>query len=216
MTPNDPYLDPDSGVLKNKLGIRDQATLARAEADYSINRIAELRADPLLGQFDLTHLQAIHRFIFQDIYPMAGEIRTIGIEKDIGVQYPHPDHPHADGNLGKRLDYTFSELAKDHDRLRNLAASRTHFIKRLARHIGEIWECHPFREGNTRTCCEFAYQLAANAGLPLLSNFPAAPDEFRDACVQTAFLSMEPLESVFAISMLAGCDSTEPNTPAAD
>jgi fido (protein-threonine AMPylation protein) len=38
----DHYLDPDTGILKNKLGIRDAATLETAEADYVAARSYEL------------------------------------------------------------------------------------------------------------------------------------------------------------------------------
>jgi len=58
---DDHYLDPASGVLKNRLGITDAATLE--------------------GGFDLAHLQAIHRHLFSDLYEWAGQLRTIGIGK---------------------------------------------------------------------------------------------------------------------------------------
>jgi cell filamentation protein len=66
----DPYLDLQSGVLRNRLGITDAAELARAEAELTSYRLIELRADPLPGGYDLPHLQAFHRHIF----PTAGEV----------------------------------------------------------------------------------------------------------------------------------------------
>jgi cell filamentation protein len=33
------------------------------------------------GDFDLRHLRAIHRHLFQDVYDWAGEIRTVEIAK---------------------------------------------------------------------------------------------------------------------------------------
>ena len=53
----DPYVDGETGVLKNKLGIRDQATLEGAEADLVSIRSQELWLSPLEGKFDLTHLK---------------------------------------------------------------------------------------------------------------------------------------------------------------
>jgi len=33
------------------------------------------------GDFDLAHLRAIHRHLFQDIYEWAGELRAVEISK---------------------------------------------------------------------------------------------------------------------------------------
>ena len=80
--PYDPYEYPQHpGVLINKLNIYDAARLQVAEAFLTATRITELDTRPLPGQFDLAHLQAIHRYIFQDVYPWAGELRTIDIAK---------------------------------------------------------------------------------------------------------------------------------------
>ena len=45
-------------------------------------RLSELHASPIEGDFDLRHLQKIHAYIFSDLYPFAGEIRTENITKD--------------------------------------------------------------------------------------------------------------------------------------
>ena len=57
---HDHYLDPASGVLKNRLGITDAATLEQTEAALAATRSYELSQTPLNGGFDLAHLQAIH------------------------------------------------------------------------------------------------------------------------------------------------------------
>ena len=60
---HDPDLDPVSGVLKNRLGITDAATLEKAEAALAAARSYELLQTPLKSCFDLAHLQAFHRYI---------------------------------------------------------------------------------------------------------------------------------------------------------
>jgi fido (protein-threonine AMPylation protein) len=75
---NDPYLDPATGVLKNRLGITDEATLEKTEADLVAARSFELSKAPLKGNFDLVHLQAIHRHLFGDVYEWAGELFSWG------------------------------------------------------------------------------------------------------------------------------------------
>jgi cell filamentation protein len=88
---HDHYLDPASGVLKNRLGITDAAVLERAEAALVATRSYELSQTPLKGRFDLTHLQAIHRYLFGDLYEWAGQLRTVDISK--GSQ-PFAHHAH--------------------------------------------------------------------------------------------------------------------------
>jgi len=43
LTGPDPYLDLDTGVLRNRLGITDPAELAQAEAELTALRLIELR-----------------------------------------------------------------------------------------------------------------------------------------------------------------------------
>lgn len=49
----DPYLDVNSGVLHNRLGIRNQAGLDQAESSLFFLRASELAAKPVKGEFDL-------------------------------------------------------------------------------------------------------------------------------------------------------------------
>ncbi|WP_245607761.1 Fic/DOC family protein [Streptomyces prunicolor] len=77
---NDPYAIPN-GVLRNKLGITDHQLLAAAEADITRARLVMLAERPLPGAYDLGHFQAFHAAIFGDIYPWAGELRTVNIAK---------------------------------------------------------------------------------------------------------------------------------------
>ena len=75
------YCYPESNVLKNKLNIRDVERLRKAERILVSLRLNDLLEEPILGRFDLMHLQQIHHYLFQDIYTWAGEIRTVDIAK---------------------------------------------------------------------------------------------------------------------------------------
>lgn len=70
----DPYINPATGVLRNFLGINSADELANAEADLTATAIAILPEDPVPGDFNLAHLQAIHKRLFGAIYPWAGEL----------------------------------------------------------------------------------------------------------------------------------------------
>lgn len=77
----DPYVDADTGVLRNRFGISDQAELDRVEATFAAVRSYELAVSPVRGEFDLAHLQQIHQRVFGDVYDWAGKIRSVDISK---------------------------------------------------------------------------------------------------------------------------------------
>lgn len=149
----DPYLDPASGVLRNRLGITNAGELARVEAALSASRIVDLERRRLPGQYDLAHLRAFHRLIIGDVYDWAGELRTVPIAK--GSVFCLPQH------LASYAADVFGRLAAA-DRLRGLA--REEFLTRLAGFLADVNALHPFREGNGRTQRAFFSQLAHDAG----------------------------------------------------
>ena len=69
---------PDFTILRNKLNIRDLPTLEAAERQFVVQRLLEAMPK---GDFDLEHLRAIHRHLFQDVYEWAGNVRTVEISK---------------------------------------------------------------------------------------------------------------------------------------
>jgi fido (protein-threonine AMPylation protein) len=150
----DPYVDRESGVLRNRLGIADEATLEQAEAALVATRSFELSLAPLKGRFDLAHLQAIHRYLFGDVYDWAGQLRTIDISKG-GHLFAHHAH------IGSAAAPIFQKLA-DEKYLAGLGPAG--FGDRSAHYLGELNALHPFREGNGRAQREFISHLAYAAG----------------------------------------------------
>jgi cell filamentation protein len=61
----DPYVYPGTSILRNRLGITDPDFLDKQERVLVALRI---RRNVPRGNFDLKHLRAIHRHLFQDIY----------------------------------------------------------------------------------------------------------------------------------------------------
>lgn len=150
----DPYVYPGTNVLRNLRDIRDPDKLSIAEAIATTRRIADLEKTPLTGAFDVRHLQSIHRYIFQDIYPWAGEFRTVNISK-AGDLFGLNQY------IVSSLDKTFADLKK----ARYLGSQPLPaFCQRAAHYFGEINAIHPFREGNGRTQREFIRQLAKRNG----------------------------------------------------
>lgn len=76
------YTYPDSDVLVNLADIRDAQTLHDFERGRTALRHIELDVIPIKGNFDLEHLKAIHKHLFQDVYSWAGQLRTVNIGKN--------------------------------------------------------------------------------------------------------------------------------------
>jgi cell filamentation protein len=150
----DPYLYPNTFVLKNKLNIRDELTLEQAEFEYTSYR--QLEKIPA-GKFNYDHLKAIHKHLFQDLYEWAGRERTVRIAKDNSM-FAYPEY------IKTALDKLFKELQKD-NYLTNLELAV--FVEKLAVYFNEVNAAHPFREGNGRTMRIFFEKLAKKADYQL-------------------------------------------------
>ena len=151
MKDDDPYTDPQTGVLKNKLGLRSAAALDKNERRLVTQR---MREGVPTGNFDLAHLKAIHRHLFQDVYAWAGEIRTVEMNKD--------------GSQFQFRNYIETGMADVHRRLEAKrflrGTSPAAFAKEAGAIMGDVNYVHPFREGNGRTQLQYLKQLAERAG----------------------------------------------------
>jgi cell filamentation protein len=120
-------------ALENKLGLTSSADLAREEERISKKKAVELFETGLLdtlpaGKF--VTLQAIHKYLFEDIYDFAGEIRTVNMAKGNFRFAPLMYLETALENIDKMPQSTFDEIVEKYVEM-NIA--------------------HPFREGNGRS-----------------------------------------------------------------
>jgi cell filamentation protein len=120
-------------VLENKLGLTSSADLAREEERISKKKAVELFETGLLdtlpaGKF--VTLQAIHKYLFEDIYDFAGEIRTVNMAKSNFRFAPLMYLQVALENIDKMPQSNFDEIVEKYVEM-NIA--------------------HPFREGNGRS-----------------------------------------------------------------
>ena len=120
-------------ALENKLGITESAQLAREEERISKKKAAELFENGILDTLkagSFSALKTIHKYLFEDIYDFAGEIRTVNIAKGnfrfAPVMYLYA----ALENIDKMPQSTFDEIVEKYVEM-NVA--------------------HPFREGNGRS-----------------------------------------------------------------
>ena len=180
------YCYPDSDVLVNKLDIRDPNKLQIFERKLTMLRLLELIDKSIEGKFDLKHLQAIHAYIFQDVYDWAGKIRTVDIAKGntfCNVRF-----------ILSQADVIFSKLKEEY----YLAGLEEYmFTKRLAYYFSEINALHPFRKGNGRSQREFIRSLALKNGY-LIYFEKASKEEMLIASKKSFMCDYEDMEKIMA------------------
>lgn len=142
---------PDYTVLKNIPGYRDKADLEAFERGAVLERMIE---GPPRGNFDLAHLQAIHKHLFQDVYEWAGDIRETSLSKG-GHTFM------SQSRIGTAMSDIHARL-KAQNYLKELSAPD--FAKAAGQILGDVNYTHPFREGNGRTQFQYLKQLGAQAG----------------------------------------------------
>ena len=120
-------------ALENKLGITNSADLAREDEKFSKKRAKELFEKDLLKDMEpgkFSSLKAIHKYLFQDVYEFAGEIRKVNIAK---------------GN------FRFAPLMYLEVALKNIDNMPQNDFNQIVEKYVEMNIAHPFREGNGRS-----------------------------------------------------------------
>lgn len=150
------YCYKGTDVLINKLNITNDEDLFNAERELVSLRVSAFNDSPLKGNFDFKYLKDIHRYLFQDVYRWAGDIRNCNIAKqDLFCLTEHIESFGTDvfGKL-KREKYFI-----DYDNETTL--------EKLVELFADINALHPFREGNGRSQRVFIESLAKINGINL-------------------------------------------------
>ena len=135
------------GVLDNKLGIENDSSLNKAERMITSFKLAKLYLNPGKQSFDIEHYLSIHKFLFEDIYPFAGEIRDENIS--ISIPFCRPEF----------IAQELKRVLKIAMKLVPTITSREKLLKYVTELYSDLDVIHPFREGNGRTEREFMRQL---------------------------------------------------------
>jgi len=136
---DDPYLWPGTTVLVNAFDIRDADELRHVEDELAGTVLALLDAVELPDEYGRDLLCKIHSTVFGLVYPWAGQLRTVGIEKGDGGGFTPPEH------LEEALDAFEHALAAA-----PVGQPRAAFVRLLAGLYRDLNHVHPFREGNGR------------------------------------------------------------------
>ncbi len=120
-------------MLENKLGLTSEAELAMMEEKISKKKAYELFAEGMLKQLDVgtfAALAQIHKYLFEDIYEFAGQLRTVNIAK---------------GN------FRFAPLMYLETSLEHIEKMPQNTFPEIIEKYVEMNIAHPFREGNGRS-----------------------------------------------------------------
>ena len=118
--------------MDNKLGITNQSELAREEEKITKLKALELFDSKKINDFEVgtfKGLSQIHRYLFEDVYSFAGEIRKVNIAK---------------GN------FRFASVLYLEDILKKIDNMPHDNFDNITKYV-EMNVAHPFREGNGRS-----------------------------------------------------------------
>lgn len=168
-------------VMDNKLGEVDVYDLAAAEKTIVNSNMRSLEREMQDRPIELSRkgLMDLNKRIFGDIYEWAGHERFINVQKT---------EPLLNGNS---VDYEkwymirpMIEETIERMKAIDYKTDPKHGVEELTMCFAELWRCHPFREGNTRTTTTFAWQAAVQNGLDLNYMFTTPNGvKLRDALV---------------------------------
>ena len=144
-------------VLINKLDIRNQSELDKAEKQITLLRAIQAEQNMILEKPNFQFFKDIHKFLFDDIYEWAGLVRTINISKK-GTIF-------CDASQIEEIGKLKFERLKKQNYLKEL--KKEQFIDEISDLYNELNILHPFREGNGRTLRLFITLLIRNAGFDI-------------------------------------------------
>jgi len=151
-----------------------------AEAKYCPFRIAELRENPVQGNFDANHLKEINRRIFQDLPnkgfhqvrpglyrpPVPNDGQSAWI-KNRWLESTKSIHPIVYSLMDKYAQDKIDKVLLEANPAKLSKLSVPEFVQQMADIYANLDYLHPFDDGNSRTLREFTYQLANESGFVL-------------------------------------------------
>ncbi len=153
------------------------------EADIVSARIAKLLGEKAF-QFSPAEWISIHKRLFEGVFDHAGQIRKYNITKKEWVLKGETVLYASWNSIKDTLDYDFSTEKKFSYEGLSLAES----VKHLAKFASDIWQIHPFCEGNTRATAVFMIKYMKSFGFAVNNDaFEHHSWYFRNALVRANY-----------------------------
>lgn len=157
------------------------------ECDMVFTRIVELLGDVSFS-FNPIVLKNIHSFLFQDIYSFNGNYRTKNIVSNESIL--NGDHVVFTPcyEIDATLDYEFNMESN----FSYIGLTIDQKIKHFATFISNLWQIHPFMEGNTRTIAVFTQKYLRYLGFDVNNDiFKENTLYFRNALVRSHYSNVK-------------------------
>lgn len=153
------------------------------EADIVAGRITALLAEKAFS-FTPAAWMSIHRYLFKDVFMHAGEIRTYNIYKNEWVLNGKSVFYASYDSIPMTMEYDFkTEAAFSYKNL-----SRDAINRHLVQFTCDIWQIHPFGEGNTRSTAVFLIKYLSSLGYSINQEcFAKKSWYFRNALVRANY-----------------------------
>lgn len=167
--------------------VRTETENETKEADIVSVRIAKLLGEKAF-QFSPAEWLSIHRRLFEGVFSHAGQVRQYNITKKEWV-LNGDTVTYADWNsIKETLDYDFStEKQFSYEDL-----SVDEAVKHLAKFASDIWQIHPFSEGNTRATAVFMIKYMKTFGFSVNNDaFEKNSWYFRNALVRANYNNLQ-------------------------
>lgn len=169
---------------KNRCEIEDDRT---EEADKVSARIAEILSEKTFN-FSPTQLTSIHRRLFEGIYKLAGRIRDYNITKKEWVLNGDTIYYADYGTISETLEYDI----RTEREFSYAGLSIDDAIRHLMRFCANLWQIHPFCEGNTRTTAVFMIKYLHTLGFNVANDvFAHNSWYFRNALVRANYSNLQ-------------------------
>lgn len=153
------------------------------EADKVSFQIAKILSEKAFS-FSSSELISIHKKLFMDIYEHAGKIRDYNITKKEWVLNGETVVYGSASELINTINYDISEEKKFNYK----GLSSNDIIKHLASFVSNLWQIHPFQEGNTRTTAVFFIKYLRTLGYDVTNDiFAENAWYFRNALVRANY-----------------------------
>ncbi|MFI3320208.1 MAG: Fic family protein [Rikenellaceae bacterium] len=153
------------------------------EADKVAARITEILSEQSFNLSVIEYL-SIHKRLFEGIYTHAGKVREYNISKKEWVLDSESVIYGNAINLRETIEYDLSQ-EKNFD-YRNIM--QDDMVRHIAKFTSDLWQIHPFEEGNTRTTALFVIKYLRTLGFDVTNNaFAAHSWYFRNALVRANY-----------------------------
>ena len=166
---------------------RKQIEAGTEEADIVASRITELLGEKAF-QFSPAEYKEIHRRLFAGVFEHAGKIRDYNITKPEWVLAGDTVTYASFESINATLDYDF----KTEKEFEYASLSVETSVKHIAKFASDIWQIHPFGEGNTRTTAVFIIKYLKTFGFNVSNDIFAENSwYFRNALVRANYNNLQ-------------------------